>query len=200
MWKRLQRLVPTRNLATVIPIYFVGLFVLAAFLAPRIADNNRNTSPLPSVVGVTAPNITKGLAVVEPPREDLFGSNDPPAANHEEQVVQPLQEECLFTGNACVAFGSGCCPGLICVPVNETTSTCSHFQGSICLNLNMICNDRVTGVECCDDAVCTPEATGPRSRCIPAVSPLLRSSSVGATTTAPVPTSPHSALRPTATP
>jgi hypothetical protein len=202
MWKRLQSLLPTRNLAVAIPLYFVGLFVLVAFLAPRIADkNNSNGSQLPAVDGVDAANTTNATYhpfpsdVVEPPRKDLFGSGDPAATNDEDQVAQPLQEDCLFTGNACVAFGGDCCPGLICVPVNETTSTCSHFKGSICINLNMICNDRVTGVECCDNAVCTPAGT--QSRCLQpgATSPLL-----GSSVATPTPSSPRSSLRPTAVP
>ena len=82
-------------------------------------------------------------------------------------TVQEYQTECLLTADACTAFSDECCPGLICVPVNQTTSVCSHFKGSICINTGMICNDAVYGVECCDGGVCTPEGGGTgRSRCV----------------------------------
>lgn len=95
---------------------------------------------------------------------DLFSSSssrDDPNVD----AVQEYQTECLLTADACTAFSDECCPGLICVPVNQTTSVCSHYKGSICINTGMICNDAVHGVECCDDGICTADGTG-RSRCV----------------------------------
>lgn len=77
------------------------------------------------------------------------------------------EDDCLVTGNLCESFSADCCEGLICVPVNVSESRCSHYKGSICLEIGMICSDAVYGVNCCDNAVCTPEGGGTgRSRCV----------------------------------
>ena len=81
--------------------------------------------------------------------------------------VQKFQtDECLVTADPCEAFSSQCCPGLICVPVNELESRCSHFKGSICLDTGALCNDAVYGVDCCDDGICTPVPGTDQSRCV----------------------------------
>ena len=87
--------------------------------------------------------------------------------SEDEETIQEFQTDCKIPKDACTAFSAECCPGLVCVPVNQTTSVCSDYKGSICIDTGMICNDAVYGVGCCDGGICTPEEgnTG-RSRCV----------------------------------
>lgn len=97
---------------------------------------------------------------------DLFTNGGKTTTTTTVETYQTANE-CLLSGNLCEAFSADCCAGLVCVPVNVSESRCSNARGNICINIGKICSDAVIGVECCDNAVCTPEEGGTgRSRCV----------------------------------
>ena len=135
-------------------------------IRPLVDLENTEAYPTPSEENNSHPTSTQqgdSIHSVElnnvPLTENVF--------SEKEEGVDKFQAECGLTYEPCTAFSAECCPGLVCIPFNETLSRCSHFKSSICINTGKICNDAVYGVECCDGGVCTSESgnTG-RSRCV----------------------------------
>ena len=174
-------------ISVVVTLYGVALFVVVTTATTKAVRHRRHEDKVPAIqpLDLDEPetNVVSG---------DLFSSGDDQGLD----AVQEYQTECLLTANACTAFSDECCPGLVCVPVNQTTSVCSHYKGSICINTGMICNDAVHGVECCDGGICTPEQGGTgRSRCVLPAATQTRTQKINVGTPTPSPT-PKPSLRP----
>ena len=180
---RIRALTIALSVAGVALVIFV---VVATAVAVKKQREGHEVSPILPLDADGMPTPQKAGAAQVPDStidEDVFWGNE-----EEEGNISKYQTDCFLTDTLCTAFSDECCPGLVCVPVTETESRCSHFKGNICINTNKICNDAVFGVDCCDGGVCTPEPgnTG-RSRCIPPGAVQARVVSLDSPTPAPTP-------------
>lgn len=152
---------PLRNLNITLAIVLCVAIISFTMLLVRIVqrkNNHDNVVPIRPLDFGYSVNKTETSKNATVDLGDVFSQN--------EESVETFQTECKYTHEPCEAFSDECCPGLICVPWNDTVR-CSHHQGTICLSIGMVCDDAVHGVECCDDGICTsePGGTGPR-RCL----------------------------------